>query len=54
MLPGNWRITGNWTAWKSEIGLASLCFAGEIVNSALSPVKINTVFLKINIFFKIF
>jgi len=36
-----------------EIGLV-LCFAGENVNSAHSPVKIKTVLLKINIFFKIF
>ena len=45
---------GNWMVGNREIGLVSLCFAGENVNSAHSSVKIKTVLLKINIFFKIF
>jgi hypothetical protein len=40
--------------WKSGDWISCLCFAGENVNSAHRPVKIKTVFLKINIFFKIF
>jgi hypothetical protein len=38
-----------------EIGLKTIgCAAGENINSAHSGVKIKTVFLKINIFLKIF
>ena len=53
-LNGNWRVDGNWMVGNREIGLVLVCAAGENVNSAHSPVKIKTVLLKINIFFKIF
>jgi hypothetical protein len=53
-LNGNWRVTGNWMVGNREIGLVVLCFAGENVSSAHSPVKIKTVSLKINIFLKNF
>ena len=51
-LNGNWRVNGNWMVGNREIGLVLECAAGENVNSAHSPVKIKTVFLKINIFLK--
>ncbi|OQP67118.1 hypothetical protein A3860_01800 [Niastella vici] len=51
-LNGNWRVNGNWMVGNREIGLVFCALLGENVNSAHSPVKIKTVFLKINIFLK--
>jgi hypothetical protein len=55
MLNGNWRVNGNWMVGnRSEVWISVRGAAGENIDSAHSAVKIKTVFLKINIFLKIF
>ena len=51
---GNWNITWKLDGWNEEIGDFRCFEGGDLLVQLVSRVKIKTVFLKINIFFKNF